>query len=163
MNNQIERLQLDLLHKNYNASFYDIYNDNFTQEEHETISRLFREALAELAVKTPANAPDPPPSTQPPNAAPEAAGGQPGAITEGFRSLGPDSSAKAVISALCSTRNESEWNTICDAVKRNGQYPPWWFSMHTTYPLGKTSKCSVKTMRPWSPAEMGALLRHFSL
>ena len=89
---------------------------------------LFREALAELAVKTPANAPDPPPSTQPPDAAPEAAGGQRDAITEGFTSLGPDSSAKAVISALCSTRNESEWNTICDAVKRNGQYPPWWFA-----------------------------------
>ena len=128
MNNQIERLQHDLQNNVYNDSFYDIYNDDFMQEEHEIISRLFREALAELAVKTPANAPDPPPSTQPPDAAPEAAGGQPGAITEGFTSLGPDSSAKAVISALCSTRNESEWNAVCDAVKRNGQYPPWWFA-----------------------------------
>ena len=45
------------------------------------------EALAELAVKTPANAPDPLPSTQPPDAAPEAAGGQRGAITEGFTSI----------------------------------------------------------------------------
>jgi hypothetical protein len=38
---------------------------------------------------------------------------------------------QAELDALRSTKNESEWNNVCNGIKqaRNGSYPPDWWAM----------------------------------